>query len=106
MKRIFSSILAVVFIISMLCAVPASAAIYGDVDSDGSVTPRDAIILARNLAGWNGYTIDEEASDVDVSGFVDAKDSVILNRHIARSKGYETLPFVSSDSPSYLPGIW
>ena len=66
-----------------------------DVDADGTPgTPLDAMVLARWLAGWEGYYIDDAASDLDGDGAVTLRDAVILARHIAGWTGYETLPYL------------
>ena len=64
----------------------------GDVDLDGKVTPLDAMILARYLAGWNGYTVNTYAADVDKDNDVTVKDAIILARHLAGWTDYKTLP--------------
>ncbi len=65
----------------------------GDVNLDGKVTPLDAMILARYLAGWKGYTVDTYAADVDKDNTVTVKDAMILARHLAGWNGYGTLPY-------------
>ncbi|MBQ7821677.1 MAG: InlB B-repeat-containing protein, partial [Clostridia bacterium] len=69
--------------------------IYGDVNSDGKITPVDSAYLSRHLASWSGYeadAIDTKASDVNCDGKVTAVDSAMLSRHLAGWSGYETLP--------------
>ena len=68
----------------------------GDADGDGEgCTALDAMILARYLAQWNGYSdmIFESACDLDCDGKVTPRDAVILARHIAGWPGFETLPY-------------
>ncbi len=70
--------------------------IPGDIDGDGRpATPKDAMVLARYIAGWDGYEdmIVLEAADLDGDGKpATPKDAMILARHIAGWEGYETLP--------------
>lgn len=60
--------------------------IPGDVDGDGEVTPRDATILRRYLAGGWGISIDDFnalAADVDGDGEVTPKDATLIRRYLA-----------------------
>ena len=60
--------------------------IYGDMNSDGDVNSKDAVLLKKHLAGYTGLEIDTEAADVNMDGNIDSKDAVRLLRHLA---GYE-----------------
>ncbi len=65
----------------------------GDVDNSGTVNATDRMILARYLAGWEGYEAkitNKKAADVDKSGAIDAKDRMILARYLAGWAGYDT----------------
>ncbi|MBR4743756.1 MAG: S8 family serine peptidase [Oscillospiraceae bacterium] len=65
--------------------------IPGDVNGDGSVDATDRMILARYLAGWEGYEekiLSMEAADIDGNGVVEAKDRMILARYLAKWDGY------------------
>ena len=73
--------------------VVLSPLLFGDVDADGSVTPKDAMILARYLAGWSGYSVNSFAADVDSDGNVTVSDAIILARHLAGWEGFKTLPY-------------
>ena len=66
--------------------------IIGDVNVDGDVDATDRMILARYLAGWEGYEEkikSKEAADIDGNGAVEAKDRVILARYLAGWDGYD-----------------
>ncbi len=68
--------------------------ILGDVDSDGEVTPRDRMILARYLGDFEGYGADRvnfSAADIDCDGEVTPRDRMLLARHLAGMTGYESL---------------
>ena len=65
----------------------------GDVNGDGNVDNRDAMILDRYLAKWDGYTVDTVAADVNCDGSVNNLDSMILARYLAKWDGYENLPY-------------
>ena len=65
----------------------------GDVDNSGAVNATDRMILARYLAGWEGYEAkitNKKAADVDKSGAIDAKDRMILARYLAGWAGYDS----------------
>ncbi len=71
---------------------PCYPILPGDVNADNSVDATDRMILARYLAGWEGYkdkikSID--AADIDCNGVVEAKDRVILARKLAGWEGYD-----------------
>ncbi len=72
--------------------------IIGDVDGDGEpATPRDAMYLARYIAGWIGYDelVDVNATDIDGDGEpATPRDAMLFARHIAGWIGYETLPVI------------
>ncbi len=62
--------------------------IYGDINSDGEVNTKDAVLLKKHLAGYEGLAFDKDAADVNADGEVDSKDAVRLLRHLA---GYEVI---------------
>lgn len=75
-------------------SVEFTAYVIGDVNLDGRVTDKDAMILARYKAGWSGY--DEKilcvlAADVNGDGYILDRDASILARHLAGWGGiYDT----------------
>ena len=79
-----------------VCIYCGADVICGDVNLDGSVTPPDAMILTRYLAGWNGYTVNALASDVDGDKKVTVRDAVILARHLSGWNEYRTLPYTTN----------
>lgn len=60
----------------------AAPVMAGDVSGDGKLDGRDALRLARYLAG-QGVTIDEKAADVTGDGKVDGRDVLRLTRYLA-----------------------
>ena len=65
---------------------------YGDADGDGiRCTLRDAVVLARYIAGWKDYDrfIIPAAADSDGDGTITAYDAMILARYIAGWQGYD-----------------
>ncbi len=73
--------------------------LLGDVNGDGVVNVKDNMMLARFLAGWDGYeTIDKKAADLNTDGKVNVKDNMVLARHLAGWDGYETLPYGETDA--------
>ena len=71
----------------------AGIAAVGDIDGDGvQATPKDAMCLARYIAGWDGYDrlVNLEACDIDRDGApATVRDAVILARYIAGWEEYE-----------------
>ena len=68
-----------------------SITIKGDVNSDGEVDNRDAMILDRYVAEWAGYADrikNMDAADLDRKGSVDNRDAMILDRVVAGWTGY------------------
>ena len=58
----------------------------GDIDGDKvQATPKDAMYLARYIAGWQGYELkNPDAADIDRDSVpATLKDAVILARYIA-----------------------
>ena len=67
-------------------------ALTGDVNLDGDINNRDAMILDRYVAEWKGYDKQiksMDAADMDRGGSVDNRDAMILDRYVAGWKGYE-----------------
>lgn len=72
--------------------------LYGDVDGDGKAcTAKDAMHLARYLAGWDGYELQiPEAADFDNDGINGTlRDSLVLTRYLAGWEEYLTLPYTA-----------
>ena len=72
---------------------PTEAESYtvGDVNGSGEVDNRDAMILDRYIAGWDGYAeriTNMDAADLDRKGSVDNRDAIILDRVAAGWVGY------------------
>ena len=64
----------------------------GDVNDDGVVNGSDQGILARYVAGWEGYETrikNMDAADLNDDGVVDIADATILKRYLAGWEGYE-----------------
>lgn len=61
----------------------------GDINGDDKVNAADRIYLARYLAGWSGYLLEnEEAADVNGDNKVNAADRIYLARYLAGWSGY------------------
>lgn len=54
----------------------------GDINSDGFVDIKDAVLLAQHLAEWD-VTVNEAAADCNGDGAVDIKDAVLLAQYLA-----------------------
>lgn len=105
MKKILSFVLAVMSVVSVcVFAVAASnndidvpadkifdsqgnRIYYGDVNCDGSITSRDAVLLAQYLAEWSlGSAWSSESSkaaDVYHDGNITSRDAVLLAQYLA-----------------------
>ena len=77
----------------MIQAVFAEAtALTGDVNCDGTVSNRDAMILDRFVAGWADYDRQiksTEAADLNRDTKVNNRDAMILDRFVAGWEGYD-----------------
>ena len=70
--------------------------ILGDVNNDGQVKNRDALILDRYIAGWKDYDkriINWKAADLSRDGQVKNRDALMLDRFIAGWKSYQKYIF-------------
>lgn len=64
----------------------------GDVDGNGVVDNRDALILDRYIAGWKNYDAliaNPEAADLNEDGRIGNRDAIMLDRYIAGWQGYD-----------------
>ena len=59
----------------------------GDVDNDGSITPKDVTLLRRYLAGGWNVEVKADTADVDKDGSVTPKDVTMLRRYLAGGWG-------------------
>ena len=73
--------------------VPAAAGgLVGDVNADSAVNNRDAMILDRYVAGWEGYAANiknMDAADMNRDTAVNNRDAMILDRYVAGWEGYD-----------------
>ena len=71
----------------------AKWSLYGDVNTDSSVTPIDATWLSRYLSEWEGVEINLLNADVNDDSRVTPLDLTVLSRFLGEWEGYETLPY-------------
>ena len=71
--------------------VVEDVAIYlkGDVNNDGTINVKDATLLRRYVAEWDGVTVDIDTADVNADGIINVKDATILRRYVAEWDGVE-----------------
>ena len=71
--------------------VVEDVAIYlkGDVNNDGTINVKDATLLRRYVAEWDGVTVDIDTADVNADGIINVKDATILRRYVAEWDGEE-----------------
>ena len=62
----------------------------GDVDMDGTVDTKDAMLFTRYYNGDEGAKIDLRAADIDRDGEVTLRDVMILTRYVNGWEGYDT----------------
>ena len=55
----------------------------GDSNGDGVLNTKDATIIRRYLAGWDGIDLDESAADVNDDGRVSLIDVTLILRYLA-----------------------
>ena len=60
--------------------------LYGDVNRDGKVDTKDAVMFKQYLAGMN-IDMDLNAADVNIDNKVDTKDVVKLMKYLAGVNG-------------------
>ena len=68
----------------------------GDVNADGAVKNRDALILDRYIAGWKDYDKqikNWDAADMNRDGQIKNRDALMLDRYIAGWKDYQKYVF-------------
>lgn len=56
---------------------------YGDVDGDGDINTRDAVLLKKHLAKMQ-VVIDEKAADVKPDGDINIQDAILLMKYLAK----------------------
>lgn len=78
----------------------------GDVDDDGTVTPKDVTKLRRFLAGGWGVNVEVADGDVDGDGSITPKDVTKLRRYLAGGWGVELpMKIASSEEPTEGPVV-
>ena len=81
--------------------------LVGDVNKDNEVNGKDRVILARYVAGWDGYDAQIQSmtvADINGDNEVNGKDRVILARFVAGWDGYEAY-FEAEKYPLYVGDI-
>ena len=76
-------------VITALWSEPAETVLIGDANSDGTVDAKDAMLLARYVAKWDGIAPDLRACDLNGDGKADNADAMILARYTAGWEGYD-----------------
>ena len=87
MKRVISFLLMTAVLVTMVAAMPVSAAasLYGDVDGNGKINNRDLGLLQQHLNGYD-VTVNETLADVDDNGKVNNRDLGLLQQYL---NGYD-----------------
>ena len=66
--------------------IPAVGAVSGDLNGDGNINIKDAVLIMRHIAG--GYGVDlGEGADLNHDGSANIKDAVLLMRYVAGGYG-------------------
>lgn len=60
----------------------APASKIGDVDGDGKVTSKDALLIKRHVAGFD-VEFDKNLADVDGDDQITSKDALLIKRYVA-----------------------
>ncbi|NWG10419.1 hypothetical protein HXY33_01515 [Candidatus Bathyarchaeota archaeon] len=66
------------FSLSLLCIRPATAELSSDINGDGYVNVKDAVILGAAFGSQSGDTNWNPNADLNEDGFVNAQDAMIL----------------------------
>lgn len=56
---------------------------YGDVNGDGDIDTKDAVLIKKHLAGYTGLAMDLNACDVNGDGDITSADAVLLLKYLA-----------------------
>lgn len=75
--------------VSLGLVITTSAAMVGDVDNNGALSPRDALLVLKSAAGLEideAYAVNVERADISGDGLVDAKDALLI---LTKSTGNE-----------------
>lgn len=56
---------------------------YGDINDDGSIDTKDAVLIKKYLAGYTGLDINPDACDVNADGDITSADAVLLLKKLA-----------------------
>ena len=100
------SVLCIAVVLMLACAVivTAGSSILGDADNDGQVTPIDASIIQRDLAGLpiNGE-ISQSGADVDGNGKIEITDATLIQRWIAGIDTPYQIGPQSTEAPTQQP---
>lgn len=84
--------------VSLGIALTAAAATVGDVDNNGSLSPRDALVVLKSVAGIetdSSYVVNNDTADMNADGKVDAKDALlILTKSTGNENWYPVEPYI------------
>lgn len=67
----------------------ASAGMIGDIDNNGTLSPRDALIVLKSVAGREidaSYDVSVETADITGDGIVNASDALYILKEVAGTK--------------------
>ena len=68
----------------LLTVTEPEDSLAGDVNSDGKISGKDSVVLAKHLAGENPDNFAEKNADYNADGKVNGKDSVLLAQYLAQ----------------------
>ncbi len=101
-QRFLCILLAVLLSMSVCGGLFASAAVPGDIDSDGELSLRDYMIVKRYVLGTYEPPAGEiERADIDNDGDVNAFDYMVLKRVILGTYTLTTYSFVEREDAAY-----
>ena len=78
-------------------AVGAYTKYKGDVNSDGKLSQKDAVLAARKAAGWTVGSFDETAGDVNRSGEFDSTDAELIAQYVSGKQKLWGTTFTDQD---------
>ena len=104
-KKFLLRLLAVVMVLTCLCAVPVQAADYvaGDIDGNGKTDQEDvAYLLLYTMYGESRYPLNSAPAETDQNGTVNQDDAVYLLLYIMFGETFYPLP--GEEAPP-IPGV-
>lgn len=83
MALVASAVLATGMVTFAAYAIEPYTKFKGDVNRDGKLSQKDAVLAARQTAGWDVGDLDYTAGDIDRDGYFDETDSESIAKYVS-----------------------